>query len=235
MQMKKIWPLAIFFLLSTLPMAALLALPALQRGVDAWTACRQVFTTAWCCYVLLAWLLFITALFSLKILIVARSSVRRSVGVIGSKFVRPSVMRIFLIILVILFITQLVVLITVLHDRNSHMVATTAFNLVIVLIPIISLLFQSQIFPLWKSYRIMQLETQQQMQQEIDKEFDERSRLVEQKSALSTLFVMLMLIGILGSLYDILITRQLPIRSYSEMLLLFIIWMLAYRYWEKRM
>jgi ABC-type sulfate transport system permease component len=71
--------------------------------------------------------------------------------------------------------------------------------------------------------------------EELATTFDERFRLIWQLSAATALYWALFLIFVFGSLYDIMVTRQWPLRSVVETVVIFIIWTLAYRHREKRM
>jgi len=66
-------------------------------------------------------------------------------------------------------------------------------------------------------------------------ELDERFQLVWEKAAATTLYWVLGLVFVFGSLYDILLTRRWPVRSVGEVMLILVIWTVAYRYWEKRL
>lgn len=64
---------------------------------------------------------------------------------------------------------------------------------------------------------------------------DERFNFVWQTSAATTLYWILGLLFVSGSLFDIFITHQWPVRSLGEVLGILIIWTLSYRYWNKRL
>ncbi|HEY3379295.1 MAG TPA: hypothetical protein VGL77_17595 [Armatimonadota bacterium] len=63
---------------------------------------------------------------------------------------------------------------------------------------------------------------------------DERFQVVWQLSAASALYWIVGLSFVFGSLYDIMISRQWPLRSLIETSVIFIIWTLAYRYRAQR-
>ena len=64
---------------------------------------------------------------------------------------------------------------------------------------------------------------------------DERFQLIWQTSATTTLYWLLGLLFVAGSLFDIFVNHQWPVRSLGEVLGIFVIWTLAYLYWDKRL
>ena len=64
---------------------------------------------------------------------------------------------------------------------------------------------------------------------------DERFLFIWQISAATTLYWILGLVFVAGSLYDIFVSHQWPARSLGEVLGICVIWALAFRYWEKRL
>lgn len=64
---------------------------------------------------------------------------------------------------------------------------------------------------------------------------DERYQLVQGRSAVTTVYSMMLIILTGGGLYDVIVTRMWPARSLVEVILIFVIWNIAYAGWNKKL
>ena len=64
---------------------------------------------------------------------------------------------------------------------------------------------------------------------------DERFQAVQGRSAVTTLNILVILLFVGGILYDVLVTRQWPFRSFVEIILIIVIWSIAGWWWNRKL
>jgi len=210
-------------------LAGMLSITAMDKGYNMWSRITYEFTTGTFWIIMLIVALFLAALIVYSVRMANKPAEMRAVGTFGVKY-GVIILRICAIGLILGMLILTAALVHFLAVGDYRMVSIILPSIVIAVLNLIIILFQRQVIPIEKSFNAMRGGKKFAQQ-----EFDERYQLVVEKAAATALYWILGLVFVLGSLYDILITRRWPVRSIGEVVLILLVWTVAYRYWAKRM
>jgi len=230
----------LLFLAAVLVSAELMALPFVQQGMPAWNAFWLVLSSGdywWT--VFFCGGIFITLDSIIRIIVLRLHHLpihaiilpRGQIAQDANSRLDMTAQRIIVILLILGAISALAGII--ININKPSFLLSKQFGIAVILL-LFSVLYLIDVFLKDPSPKLESAIERIDVDR-VRAEYDERFRQLWEKSAAATLYWALGLIFVLGSLYDILITRRWPVRSVGEVVLILVVWTVAYRYWEKRL